>query len=259
MKIEFGSGANTKFSMINIGGASGDEEKIPEQPQETEEEAQGSATQGAGTEVGKISLSYTPANMMASSFVHAIEANDDDNYSLKSLKSMQSEQSLMVSYNSRILNIMDERMVYVEDLVDAGVDRIDAKYAAAGIYGKKGDDAHKKLGQDIDEEELEKQAEESKKFNEERTEEVVEEKQKEKAAEEKESAEKTEAKVEEEVAEKSREAVKVMRPAEEGAANVAAVEGSDGSDDGVEVSSASTDKGPIIKGTGTGENVDKLV
>jgi len=235
---------------------------VPEQNEDSSEQAQDVKVEAEAAEKqnDRITLNARPLNMMANNFVHADGANDDDNYSLMSLQGMKSDQSLMTKYNSAVMGIMSDRVDYVEDLMADGASYTDAKYAAAAIYGKRGEEQHKKLGEDLDGEELKKQAEESKEYNEERTEEVVEEKQKAKAAEDKKSEEKAEAKVAEEIADNSDQSTPpvdgVDAEVDKSASAASSESGKPSTDTAV---SQPTDEGSEVKGSGTGDNVDKFV
>ncbi|WP_415717113.1 hypothetical protein [Maridesulfovibrio sp.] len=254
MKIE--SVNNWNFSKINIRSKSENEENPPEQSLEVKANAEASEP-----ETKQISISARPMNMMAGSFVHSEGANDADNYSLMNLKGLKSNESLMTKFNSFMVDLVADRLAYTDALIDSGMAPIDAKAVAAAEYEKKGMDAHKKLGDDINEEELEKQAEESKEFNEERTEEVVENKQEEKAEETKETEEKKETEIQEKIAERASESITEANAGEK----IHAATGTDtdpgevtttGSENSAQ---ASADETPVRKGSGSGENVDQWI
>ncbi|NDV26659.1 hypothetical protein [Desulfovibrio sp. JC010] len=247
--MKIGSANNANSMKINVVNLAEEREKIAEQSQQPEVESE-----DAETQENHISISAKPLNMMAGSFVHADGANDDDNYSLMNLNGIKSQQNLMAKFNTFMVDLVADRMVYTDKLIESGLSVTDAKAAAAAEFEKKGVEAHKKLGKELSEEELEKQAEETKEFTEERTEDVVEEKQEEKAAEAKEAEEEAEAKVEDKIAANAREAVEGTSADEGGGADpVAAKSGALGAEP------LSSDAGPAQKGDGVGENVDEFV
>ena len=243
MKIGSGPSTNFKFSFADA----------TEEPQDLKVETE-------DTEISKNTTPTRPEplNLMAGSFVHTGEANDDDNYSKMNLKGMKSTQSLMAQFNSFMVDLVADRLDYTDQLIESGLSPMDAKTVAAAVFEKRGMDAYEKLGKDINEEELENQVEETKKDNKERTEEAVEEKQEEKAAEKKESEEETEAKIEEKITDNSSQSIENLSEDDEVDVNVtASIESSVA--DSKERSSASTGKDPAIKDFGTGENVNTFV
>ncbi|WP_320172591.1 hypothetical protein [Maridesulfovibrio sp.] len=249
MKIR--SGANINLMKVNVANIEDQKEDLPEQTQDTKTEA--------GTpekQTDRITLSARPLNMMAGSFVHADGANDTDNYSLLNLNGMKSNQSLMTKFGSFMVNLIDNRMAFTDDLIKSGIAPIDAKYIAAAEFEKKGLDAHDKLGKEMEEEALEKEVEEIIEDIEERTEEVVEEKQEEKAVETKEAEENIQEKIEEKIAENSDQSAAGTNADEEVDSDSALVEGRP---TGADTSSVAADNAPEAKGSGTGENVDTFV
>jgi len=254
--MKIGSNANIKSFKINVANIVEQKEDLPEQNQDLKVEAEAAEKQEES-----VTINARPLNMMARNFVHADGANEDDNYSLVNLNGMKNNQSLMTKYNSTIMGIMNDRMGYVDDLIESGVNPIDAKSAAAAIYEKKGADAHDKLGEDMDGEEIKKQAEETKEYNEKRTEEVVEEKHEEKVAEEKKTEEKAQEKVTEDISEKmTAQSEPTVKSADTGE-NISSDSGStEASATGSEKTSAeSTENKSTTKASSPGDNVDKFV
>lgn len=256
LAMKIGSKINQNFMKINVHNISEQNDNTQDQPQEVKAEEETPEPQ-----TNQISIRARPVNMMAGNFVHSDDSDNADNYSRLNLKGIKSSQSLMTKYNSFIVDLVYERMAYTDDLIESGAPPIDAKNAAAGEFEKRGMDAHKKLRDDINKEELEKQAKESKEFNEKHTEEVIENKQEQKAEETKEAVEKKEEEIKERKVEHSSASIENASANEEVHDDAVTVTASGevivtGFE---EPTLASTGGKQIIKGAATGKNVDEWI